>query len=122
MMRQRDPCKPYWLGKMAVLSVLAIVLAGCAGLTPVDLPTERTPPPSQALVWDALDADHQDDWFVLLNKGPEALAWRLRAIDTATESIDLQTFLWTFDQTGVIGAGSPDRGGGSGRARKAADR
>ena len=102
MMRQRDLYKPYWLVKVAVLLVLVIVLVGCAVLTSVDLPTARTPPPSQALVWDALDADHQDDWFVLLNEVPEALAWRLRAIDTATESIDLQTFLWTFDRTGSL--------------------
>ena len=102
MMRQLDLLKPRLLSEVAVLSVLAIVLVGCAGLAPVDLPNEQTPPPSQALVWGALNADHQDDWFSLLNNGPEALAWRLRAIDTATASIDLQTFLWTFDSTGSL--------------------
>ena len=102
MMAQCNLDKPHRLAKLAVLSVLVIFLTGCAGLTPVDLPIERTLPPSQSLVWDALDADHQDDWFVLLNEGPEALAWRLRMIDTATESIDLQTFLWTFDRTGSL--------------------
>ncbi len=101
-MRELDPHAPRFLAKVLVLSMLAMLLVGCAGLSPVDLPTERTPPPSQACVWDALDADHQDDWFVLLNNGPEALAWRLRAIDTATASIDLQTFLWTFDSTGSL--------------------
>jgi putative cardiolipin synthase len=82
--------------------VLVLQLFGCASLHPVDLPAEYTPPPSHAAFWETLDADHQNDWFVLLNDGPSALDWRLRAIDTATESIDLQTFLWTFDATGAV--------------------
>ena len=42
------------------------------------------------------------DWHVLLNDGPTALDWRLRAIDSATASIDFQTFLWHFDDVGAI--------------------
>jgi putative cardiolipin synthase len=38
---------------------------------------------------------------VLLNDGPTALDWRLRAIDSAVEQIDLQTFLWFFDRAGA---------------------
>ncbi|MEH6569155.1 MAG: phospholipase D family protein [Halioglobus sp.] len=41
-----------------------------------------------------------DDWFIPLNIGRTALEWRLRAIDSATESIDLQTFLWSNDAVG----------------------
>ena len=74
-------------------AALALLITGCTSLQPVDLPAEFTLAPSQTAVWDMLDADHQDDWFVLLNHGPKALDWRLRAIDTATESIDMQTFL-----------------------------
>lgn len=74
--------------------------SGCSTLKPVDLPDERTPPPSHAALWEQWEADHQNDWFVLLNDGLEALDWRLRAIDSATESIDLQTFLWTLDTVG----------------------
>ncbi len=80
----------------------AILLAGCASLQPVDKSSEYTPELSHAAAWDALDGDRQGDWFVLLNQGPTALDWRLRAIDSATESIDLQTFLWTFDTTGSL--------------------
>ena len=36
-----------------------------------------------------------------LNDGPTALEWRLRAIDSATASIDFQTFLWHFDTVGA---------------------
>ncbi len=43
-----------------------------------------------------------DDWYVLLNDGPGALDWRLRAIDSATDSIELQTFLWSFDISGAL--------------------
>jgi putative cardiolipin synthase len=85
-----------------LLAALVLLINGCARLIPSELQPEYTAAPSQSQIWDALDADHQDDWFVLLNDGPTALDWRLRAIDTATESIDLQTFLWTFDTTGAL--------------------
>ncbi len=95
-------------------AALVVLITGCASLQPVDLPSEHTLAPSRTAVWAALDADHQDDWFVLLNDGPTALDWRLRAIDTATESIDLQTFLWTFDTIGALVLGhliaAADRG------------
>jgi putative cardiolipin synthase len=86
----------------AIAALIATLATGCSTLQPVNLPDEHTPPPSHAALWGQLDADHQDDWFVLLNHGPEALDWRLRAIDSATESIDLQTFLWTLDTTGSL--------------------
>lgn len=90
------------LRQLLRLAALVLLVSGCSGLQPVKLQPEYTSAPGNAAVWDALDADHQEDWFVLLNHGPTALDWRLRAIDTATESIDLQTFLWTFDTTGSL--------------------
>jgi len=83
-------------------AALGLLVAGCTSLQPLELPPEQTRAPSHTGAWDVLNADHQEDWFVLLNHGPTALDWRLRAIDTATESIDLQTFLWTFDTTGTL--------------------
>jgi putative cardiolipin synthase len=50
--------------------------------------------------WQALNAVRQDDWFHLLNTGSDALDWRLRAIDSAEDSIDLQTFIWDLDGSG----------------------
>ena len=82
--------------------VLVLFLAACASLEPVDLPPEFTPAPAAADTWDALLATRDGDWFALLNDGPNALDWRLRAIDSATESIDLQTFLWSLDTTGRL--------------------
>ena len=85
-----------------LLAALVLLISRCARLFPSELQPEYTAAPSQRRIWSALDADHHDDWFVLLNDGPTALDWRLRAIDTATERIDLQTFLWTFDTTGAL--------------------
>lgn len=77
-------------------------LGACATLEPVDLPDESTPSPALAPLWTSLDAIRNDDWVVLLDNGPGALDWRLNAIDSATESIDLQTFLWDFDTAGSM--------------------
>lgn len=80
---------------------LALLLAGCATLKPVDLPDETASPPAENPLWAELDAAQPDDWFLLLNDGTTALDWRLRLIDSASSSLDLQTFLWKEDQTGL---------------------
>lgn len=90
----------WWLAGWGLC--LLFSLAGCTSLKPVDLPSEYTPPPSIAPIWDSVGAVSAGDRHVLLNDGPDALDWRLRAIDSATESIDLQTFLWFFDNTGAL--------------------
>ncbi|MCX2980618.1 phospholipase D family protein [Halieaceae bacterium IMCC14734] len=79
-----------------------LVLTACsAGLQPVVAPVEMTPEPSQASEWQELEAVRQGDWFHLLNAGGEALDWRLRAIDSAVSSIDMQTFIWDLDSSGA---------------------
>jgi len=84
--------------------LLAVLIAsGCAGrLQPVEMPVEMTPPPSHSAKWEHLSGIHQGDWFHALNQGDEALDWRLRAIDSAVESIDLQTFIWELDGAGAL--------------------
>lgn len=84
------------------LPLVLTLIAGCAPLQPVHLPEEHTPPPARSELWRAVDADLSRDWHVLLNEGPAALDWRLRAIDSASESIELQTFLWFFDLAGAL--------------------
>ena len=81
---------------------VAVLMAACAPLQPVDLPPESTPAPTSAGLWTTLAEERPGDWYALLNNGPSALDWRLRAIDSATESIDLQTFLWTVDTVGSL--------------------
>jgi phosphatidylserine/phosphatidylglycerophosphate/cardiolipin synthase-like enzyme len=86
-----------------LLLAAAFMMGGCAaGLQPVDVPDETTPPPSTAQPWQQLEAVRSDDWFYLLNTGHVALDWRLRAIDSATDSIDLQTFIWDLDGSGEL--------------------
>jgi putative cardiolipin synthase len=87
------------------LCVLAIplLLAACAGrLEPLEQSEEVSLPPSHALRWEALAEIRDGNWFQLLNRGQDALDWRLRAIDSAGESIDLQTFIWELDQSGTL--------------------
>jgi len=84
------------------LTAAMLLLAACSSLQPVDLPPEYTPVPARAPIWETLEADKPGDWYVLLNRGPEALDWRLRSIDSATESIDFQTFLWSSDTAGAL--------------------
>ena len=83
-------------------ALLFILLAtGCARPKTADLPIETELPPSQAPLWSALAAARTDDWFYLLNTGMEGLEWRLKMIDSATTSIDLETFLWQPDSSGM---------------------
>jgi putative cardiolipin synthase len=80
---------------------LALLLGGCMGtMQPVESPVELTPPPTEASHWQALETVREGNWFHVLNLGGEAFDWRLRAIDSAVESIDLQTFIWDLDAAG----------------------
>ena len=84
-------------------SVAAVLLvSACTTLKPVDLAPEYAAAPADSTLWDAVEAHAAADWHVLLNDGPTALDWRLRAIDSASESIDFQTFLWHFDTVGAM--------------------
>jgi putative cardiolipin synthase len=84
----------------ATVLILLCLQACAGGLQPVDSPRESTPSPSNTPSWRALEAARGGDWFQLLNRGGEALDWRLRAIDSAVERIDLQTFIWDLDAVG----------------------
>ena len=85
-----------------------LLLASCA--KPIKPHSE---PESYALVnpvkadaWKALTEGLPDDgtssWFAILDKGSDALRWRLALIDTARTSIDTQYFLWKDDAVGSL--------------------
>lgn len=81
---------------------IAMLLGACSPLQPVETADEAASAASQSSFWTDLPSSSDDeDWFVLLNRGLDALDWRLNSIDSATETIDLQTFLLQFD---VLGA------------------
>jgi len=86
----------------SILCLSLFLLGACTALKPIDLPDEYTAPSADAPLWQSLAAMRSDDWFVLHDDGPSALDWRLIAIDSAVESIDLQTFLWNFDISGSM--------------------
>jgi putative cardiolipin synthase len=84
------------------LALCALFMTGCSSLKPVEKPPEYTPPPATSDLWAAVNDASQTDWHILLNDGLTALDWRLRAIDSASASIDFQTFLWHFDTAGAL--------------------
>jgi len=90
---------------MAIRAVLicsaAWLLAACSATKPPAPVEETALPRSKDVLWQELQSTRDDDWFHLLNSGDEALAWRLRAIDSASVSIDLVTFLWKPDRSGL---------------------
>jgi putative cardiolipin synthase len=90
------------MSRRFVLFLLATSMVACRTLEPVDLEPEYSLPAANSLHWEAMQQANAADWLYLLNEGSAALAWRLRAIDSATESIDLQTFLWHFDTSGSM--------------------
>ena len=84
-----------------ILLAAVLLVAACSTLRPIELPDEYSMAPAQSALWTQLAAVRSDDWFHLLNTGNEAIDWRLRLIDSASQSLDLQTFLWKDDQTGL---------------------
>ena len=88
--------------KIPLATLFALLAAGCSGLQPLELEPEFTAAPAHSAIWDAVSSASPDDWHVLLNDGTTALDWRLRAIDSASDSIDLQTFLWHLDTVGAL--------------------
>jgi phosphatidylserine/phosphatidylglycerophosphate/cardiolipin synthase-like enzyme len=86
---------------VAILTIAMGMLSGCATVQPVDLADEKALQPAKADLWVQLARERTGNWFKLLNTGEEAIEWRLRLIDSATGSLDLQTFLWLEDKTGL---------------------
>ena len=76
-------------------------LAGCATLGPDVLPEEDALPAADTNFWHHIVNAHPGDWYHVLNRGEDALEWRLRAIDSATDSVDMETFLWKPDRSGL---------------------
>ena len=92
---------PFWIFLRLVFVSMAVICFGCATLKPVDLPDEKALEPARTELWTVLANERSGNWFKLLNTGEEAIEWRLRVIDSAIRSLDLQTFLWKEDATGL---------------------
>jgi putative cardiolipin synthase len=81
-------------------ATMVLLVVGCTRLEMADLPPDPALPASEAAFWNDIADVESGDWFYLLNTGDEALEWRLRMIDSARVSIDMETFLWKPDESG----------------------
>ena len=81
-------------------ATMVLLVVGCTRLEMAELPPDPALPASEAAFWNDIADVESGDWFYLLNTGDEALEWRLRMIDSARVSIDMETFLWKPDESG----------------------
>lgn len=88
--------------RLTFLFFTLLFIAACSSLNPVSREAEITTTSADNPLWAAIREAQPGEWQVILNNGLQALDWRLKAIDSASESIDLQTFLWTPDTTGLL--------------------
>jgi len=101
------------IGRNAVSCLLALVLlAACAGPSlRKDIyrfePTYASAPATDGILAEIASdimkthgSEHSG--FKLLDESYDGLAWRLALIDSATTSLDIQTYLWYPDNTGRI--------------------
>ena len=100
----RDPAQHFsrsWhrLGR-GVLCLLILVLGALPAWA-----AEAPPPPTLATRLDALSAAHPGlSGAVVLEKGEEALLARAWLADHAAASIDIQYFIWSTDNIGILAA------------------
>jgi cardiolipin synthase C len=86
----------------ALCLTLLMLISACATVVPErDRVQENALPAAPIAAWPALEAIYDTDLFVPMNNGQVALDWRLRALQAATRSVDLQTFIWQTDAAGL---------------------
>lgn len=92
-----------------VFAGLILIAAGCAHIpeNPDKLVSYSQAPASEGLLAEAgktvlKGADADESAFMLIPKNDEALKWRLALIDSAQQSIDLQVFIWSNDESGRL--------------------
>ncbi len=86
----------------ALVTCTALLVGACAAPPSHDGLVDEPPQQRSAdRFWQHIDAAAGHDWFHLLDGGDEAMTWRLRMIDSAHHSIDLETFLWMEDELGL---------------------
>ena len=86
-----------------LFGLLALFLqAACTQLDPLNLPSESARSAEETGPLSVVETVTRQNWQVPLNTGQQALEWRLRAIDSAVGSLDLQTFLWLDDSVGTL--------------------
>lgn len=93
----------------ALLSALFLIFVGCAHIPeyPHKPVSYSHAPAEEGLLVEASKsvlkkANEGESAFMLIRNNEEALRWRLALIDSAQQSIDLQTFIWSNDESGRL--------------------
>ncbi len=92
--------------------LLLLALGGCSGASlqderPARQPSHALPPAQAGLLADIagdIRAEHGEEYsgFRVLDSSRDGLYWRLALIDSATTSLDIQTYLWYPDNSGRL--------------------
>jgi putative cardiolipin synthase len=93
----------------AFLFLLSVFVCGCGTLPPrPSIPDVYALPPASCGTLAEVSREFTDTHelgecgFLLLARNDEALKWRLALIDNATSAIDVQYFLWSNDEVGLL--------------------
>jgi len=92
-----------------LLVFVILIYGGCATLKPAP-PTQDvySMPPARSGVLSKVTSEYAKNHlpgecgFLLLSNSAEAYKWRLALVDRATQSIDIQYFIWQDDEAGVL--------------------
>lgn len=91
------------------LSALFLIFAGCAHIpaNPHKPVSYSQAPSTEGALFDASQAvmngaGEDESAFLLIPNNENALRWRLALIDHAQQSIDLQVFIWSNDESGRL--------------------
>ena len=106
-----QPYKLAWIARNTLLLLFGLVLVGCAAITvaPYERPApEYAVPAAPQGVLSEIEAAIYSEYgpdvsgFELLDSNEDGLLWRLALIDSATQSIDIQYYLWYGDTAGRL--------------------
>lgn len=88
------------------LVTISLALGGCAAapMRALDAPVTALPAPAETPLWAALVAPDEAaagrSGFFFLESGLDAYHLRLTAIEAATQTVDIQYYIWHFDGSG----------------------
>ncbi len=111
MSRMHNPCGNRGWKYLLGLCCIVVNIAGCSSEVIKPSTTDKTA--SQAFanpeitglgkIAAAITANHHgESGFLLLDRGRDALSWRLILADAAEKSIDVMYFLWKNDESGKV--------------------
>jgi putative cardiolipin synthase len=89
------------LQTVLVLFTLSLCYS-CTGLKATHNTFEAAQRPTTDGIWTELNFKHNRSFFMPLDNHFDSLKWRLRALESAESSIDIQIFLWKKDHSGKL--------------------